>query len=118
MSFYGQVIQQIQGAISKIIVKKDVDSKTEIASAVTLQGDGIIYPEVSNDDIITLKHKKASSEETDLTRFNILMQDKGIWRRGEITVDSAGHAQLNIVSGSEIAVLTATDDKEGNIIFS
>lgn len=116
MSFYGQVIQQIQGAISKIIVKKDADSKTEITSAVTLQGDGVIYPDISDNTTITLTHKTLSGADNE---YDVLMQDyNGVWRKGTLKINASGHAKLTVDENSTIAVLTVTDDNNGNITFS
>ena len=120
MSFYGQVIQQIVGAINKITVKKtdEETSSKNISTNYTIQGDCIIYPEAEDSSpTITLKHSSISEQESSY-KILVLDTDAEYWRKGTLIIDKAGHATIEIDQASNIWVISATSDGHGNVIFS
>ena len=119
MSFYGQIIQQITGALQKITVRNKADAElSEITQSFILQGDGFIQPTVDeNNTIVTLNHTTKPEQENNKIQILCYDSTNQCYRNGTASIDAAGHIIVTIGEGT-MPVLSCSADAEGNITIA
>lgn len=121
MSFYGQIIQQITGALQKITVRNKADAEpSEITQSFILQGDGFIQPTVDeNNTIVTLNHITKPEQENNEIQI-LCYDDDGenkCYKKGTASIDAAGHIIITI-GEEKMPLLSCSADAEGNITIA
>ena len=123
MSFYGQIIKQVNGALSAIKFKSG--SSISNASEITIQGNDE-WIDVNGGDTTTgptvnITHK-IQSESKPLNSITIVGQlDGNTLETLNVMVDNAGHITGKTSKGTDIIIprFTATDeDGSGNVTIS
>lgn len=118
MSFYGQIIEQITGALSAIKFKSG--NSIQNTSEITVQGDDNWIDVNGAGSTINITHKTQSDGSqlvTDMIVINYI--DGNILKTQNVTVDAAGHITEKS-NGADIIIpkFIAEDDGFGNVRIS
>lgn len=117
MSFYGQMIQQIKGAIDKITIAKQNDSSVDMGGAVILKESDFIKLQTTNgSDTVTIEHV---AQDYGSNEYQVLVRgsEEGAWSIADL--DDAGHiTKPSAGSNLKLGCSYTDTNNDGNITIS
>lgn len=114
MSFYGQVVQLLDGGIEKIVVTDSKGNAVEFNSGeINLKDDGVIILEPdTKTQTITASHAELKSTDISTSTY-VIIKDGADYKEGKI--DAYGH--ITALSSADSISLLKYEDNDGSIIF-